>query len=530
MNQTGTDMKRISFNSVVPSRTFSPGAAIHYLALRQLKSYLIHKGLDSYFEILFNLFEFHLPDPEIVERLITQDADVAAFSVYPWNVENIKGICRILKATKRETFIVLGGPYVSFTAEAWMQDGDADLVVIGEGEDVFYRVADNIRKGDDDFRHIPNILFRQNGETVRTPIDHSFDVSLQDHPLLVQDGVSETFLYETSRGCPFQCRFCTWDVSRKRQIRFYPRKKIATDLEAIFGISFVKHLFLCDSDLFLNKAHGLWVLRLIHRLNAGRRDRELPEITLAFETNPEHVDDEIIDEIERLPLRGNIISCGLQTVDEHVSRYHLNRVFDREKYLTNLRWMNERLKKYNNYQTIEIIYGLPGETYEGFKNTVDVVVSDMPLKFIMFYPFLVLPGSFFWDHAEAYALVFEEAPPHYLISSSSFSREDMEKAKKLAFFIQLFSSFLKGISRVVEKNVEKNRLGVYECIICHLEKRYPKFVAHLYGLFRDRVDSTNIWLFSDHMRDKKFLSMRYDMIRDARDIVRGYAQQGSGNP
>lgn len=512
-------MKNLSLNSIVPSSKSYSGMYTHYLALRELKSYLNHKGIGHCFHITLNLFTDDLPPEEIAGKILGQACDIAAFSVYPWNVASIKGVYPLLKRNRRPVFIALGGPYVTFTAKRWMDDGLLDLIVIGEGEEPFFHVADRLKDDEYDFREIPNLLFRRGGETIATERTYDFDVSRQDYPLLVDDGHSETFIYETSRGCPFECRYCTWDSSGKRHMRFYPKQKIEGDLEVIFSLPHVTNLLLCDSDLFLNRRHGLRLLRCARRLNIERKNRGLPEICLAFETNPEQVDNEIIEEIKKLPIRGNTITLGLQTLDAHVNKIHLNRPFREQKYLRNLKHLHKRLKK-NNLISVEIIYGLPGETYEGFRRTVERLVSEMPTLFIMYFPFLVLPGSYFWDHGEDYGLIYEEDPPHYLISSNTFSEKDMHMAKRTAFFMLMFATFLRGIGRVVAKNIEQDRMQVYEKIMDHITDNYRDFVSVFFPLFEKHGESSMIFIIEEGIKSGKYLEMRYKMVNEAREIVR----------
>jgi radical SAM superfamily enzyme YgiQ (UPF0313 family) len=491
----------------------------HYLALRELKSYLIHRGLGPYFRITLNLFTSDLPPEEIAGKILGQEGDIAAFSVYPWNVASITGVYPLLKRSRRPVFIALGGPYVTFTAEAWMEDGLVDLIVMGEGEASFFQVANRLKADEYDFREIPNLIFRLGGNTIATERAYDFDVTRQDYPLLVDDGHAETFIYESSRGCPFECRYCTWDSSGKRHMRFYPKQKIEGDLEAIFSLPHVTNLLLCDSDLFLNRRHGLWLLRCAHRLNTERKNRGLPEICLAFETNPEQVDNEIIEEIENLPMRGNTITLGLQTLDAQVNKIHLNRPFREQKYLRNLKYLHGRLKK-NNLISVEIIYGLPGETYAGFRRTVERLVSEMPTLFIMYFPFLVLPGSYFWDHRADYDLIYEKDPPHYLISSNTFSEKDMHRAKRTAFFMLMFATFLRGIGRVVAKNIAQDRMQVYEKIMDHITENYRDFVSVFFPLFETHGESSMIFIMEEEVKSGKYLEMRYKMVNAAREIVR----------
>jgi radical SAM superfamily enzyme YgiQ (UPF0313 family) len=505
---------RISFNSIVP-----PNSATHLLAFRVLKGYLDHRGVGRHFCILFNLFKTDTDCREIAREITNQNVAAAAFSTYLWNASMIGSVCEQIKETDIDLLTILGGPQASITAERMIQENPIDLIIKGPGEDVFCRVLDQVRGKNHDWHQIPNLVYRKNGRVVQTESDRTFDVRRQNYPLPVEEGTSPFFFYETSRGCPFECRFCAWETDRKRRIRFYPKQKIENDLKSIFNLPHVRFLSLCDSDPFLNRGHGIWVLGTIRKLNALRKGRRWPEIIPSFEINPEFIDDGVIDEIGRLPVSANTIECGLQTVDEHLNNRVLNRKFNKNLYFKNFRKLQRRAK---DRASLSIIYGLPGDSYEGFRKTVDTIFSELKTGHFIGYRFNVLPGSYFWEHAKDYNLVFEKEPPHRIISSDTFSKEDIRKAGRLTFYMYLFSTILKGIMRVVEKNVPRNQLPVYEKIMEQISDHHPEFVSPLYDDFVKEGDFEFVFRLGAYLNDRRSVRQRYDIIRDAREIVQNH--------
>ena len=517
-----TNQKRMTLNSVIV-----PEFGLHLLSFRQLHSYLSYKGLAERFDIRFNAFTTDTPNASIAEDILGQNGDIAAFSVYSWNAEKIKDITRRIKAADRGTYIVCGGPYAAALPRDFLAESGSDMIVKGEGEDVFYHVLQKILEGNTDFHDIPNLVYRTEGDVVETLENHYFDIEQQDYPIVIEPDGAPIFTYETSRGCPFKCRFCCWDVSQKA-VRFFPDEKIERDLKAILDLPYVENLYLCDSDLFLKKSRGLWVLRLFSQLNEDRKAKGLKPVNISFETNLQYADEDVIEALLKLPAGQNFISCGLQTVDETVSSEHLSRPFNEKKYTGNLLRILERAKEVGRYDDmknsikLEIIYGLPGDCYEGFERTFDYVLSELGFNAFFSIRFEMLPGSYFWDHADDYRLSYCEKAPHYLLSSSTFSERDMERAVQLVFYHHLFTTVLRGISRAVDKNVRKNKLDVYKKIIRHIEDEYPEFVSTLYGYFdpvyiesgfRDKIEA--------YMLDRKHVELRYKIIREAREIVVG---------
>ncbi len=82
--------------------------------------------------------------------------------------------------------------------------------------------------------------------------------------------------------------------------------------------------------------------------------------------------------------------------------------------------------------------------------------------------------------------------------------------------------------RVIEKNVPHNQLSVYEKIIRHISDHYPEFVSPLYDNFKKEEDFEFMLRMGAYLTDKRYVSQRYDIIRDAREIVQNH-QQAANN-
>ena len=188
---------RVSFNSIVP-----PNSATHLLAFREMKGYLVHQGFDSDCDIILNLFQTDDDVDEIARTVIDQKTEVAAFSVYLWNASMVDKICRRIKRNDAGMLTIAGGPHVSITAERTILESPVDLIVKGPGEEVIGKVLDRVGNRDFDWRPIPNLVYRENGEVIETETDDSFDVERQYYPLAVDDGDSPYFFYETFQGVP----------------------------------------------------------------------------------------------------------------------------------------------------------------------------------------------------------------------------------------------------------------------------------------------------------------------------------------
>nr|NJM03446.1 radical SAM protein [Desulfobacula sp.] len=82
--------------------------------------------------------------------------------------------------------------------------------------------------------------------------------------------------------------------------------------------------------------------------------------------------------------------------------------------------------------TVDLIFGLPGDTLEGFAQTLAFVHDHGLDEHLQVFPLLVLPGTAFRKKSRDLGLIYDPLPPYTLISSPGFSSRDMVRALDLA--------------------------------------------------------------------------------------------------
>lgn len=165
------------------------------------------------------------PPDRLIAELEAQDADVYGFSCYVWNMGTIRLLAQHLAREKPSARIMLGGHQVANQATQYLlPEQDNMYVCNGEGERTF---SDFLRAGQDGpaaMHDVRGISFYEDGKLVTTPPqDKLRDLNEIPSPFLT--GVFEkkpygTAVFETNRGCPFECTFCTWGGPGKTVARF----------------------------------------------------------------------------------------------------------------------------------------------------------------------------------------------------------------------------------------------------------------------------------------------------------------------
>ena len=144
----------------------------------------------------------------VVNRLVSENADIYGFSCYIWNIDFVKKIASAVKE-KTDAYIVFGGPEVSFNANEILSGNETvDFVLSGEGEESFAALCTCIAENKD-LSAVKGLCRRENGKIIISPPAVSDKEPVSPYCEEYFDSLHGRIAYiEASRGCPFSCAFC----------------------------------------------------------------------------------------------------------------------------------------------------------------------------------------------------------------------------------------------------------------------------------------------------------------------------------
>jgi radical SAM superfamily enzyme YgiQ (UPF0313 family) len=171
-------------------------------------------------EVEFELCQFLYRDSmeSAAGELCAKKADVYAFSCYVWNFYECLELVQQVKAQLPQAVILLGGPEASGLAEHLVDKYDfVDYVIRDEGEEPFRKLL-LYMLGKLGKSEVPALVYRnETGAILQNPGCSFPDPSAVPSPYAseyyrrylnqVREPVTVTF--ETARGCPFECRYCS---------------------------------------------------------------------------------------------------------------------------------------------------------------------------------------------------------------------------------------------------------------------------------------------------------------------------------
>lgn len=315
----------------------------------------------------------------------------------------------------RNTKIILGGPQVTHIAKTLLEkNGQIDIIVRGEGEITFIELVKSLLNSNKNINGICGITYRLNGKIVDNA-DRKIILDLDSIPSpYISNFISlqnRVVSLEIQRGCIFKCHFCYYPKAWDR-IRYFSMKRLKKELAFLLKQRF-KTVYLMASVFNLNKNRAKRICNFIAENNINN-------VEFQTEIKAELLDEELAE----LFHKANIIfvEIGLQSTNDKVLRL-VNRKLDIAKFVNGV----NLIKKYGVYAEIQLILGLPGDTFHSFKRSLEFALNLNVKGGVYIYRLQVLPGTRIWSQAKELGIIFEEEPPHRFLQSKTFPSDELVK-------------------------------------------------------------------------------------------------------
>lgn len=352
-------------------------------------------------ETLPHVLSAHCSDEVIVRYINNSSFDIICFTSYLWNVERNIRIASMINKNNNSVKIYFGGPEIAEGSIALMDFvPHADAFVSGEGEWFFNSLFSG--QADDGLKVHGNTIFTQPPEMLISPEKIVEPLSAR----LLNSMPDGSVFMELTRGCPYRCSYCYYSKNSSR-VRDIPFEKLISVLRNPGNINEI--YLLCPT--FDRSPDFREKLIELKNLNHG--------VNLHTEIRADRID----KDTAQLMFDAGFVSLevGLQSLNRR-SLESVSRNSDTKKELQGMAYLRDAgidLK-------IGIIPGLPGDTPESFKKTVDTLVNKGFADSVELYPLMILPGTAIRDRAVKEGISFLSRPPYFYHDGWGFSFNDIQ--------------------------------------------------------------------------------------------------------
>ena len=222
------------------------------------------------------LIDLQVAPLRLFDRLLSDwRPDVIALSCnYLPNIPEIVDLAKRVRRLLPDVFVFAGGHSVSFTAAEVLSHGTGaiDCILKGEGEAAVPVLLDAVAAGRRDLAHVPGAVF-VGGEGAPPRFVDDLDGILPARDLLANrrkyflGRMDPCASIEFSRGCPWDCAFCSAWTFYGRSYRIKSPEVAADELARINEPG----IFIVDDVAFIRAEHGLAIGEAIARRGLKKR-------------------------------------------------------------------------------------------------------------------------------------------------------------------------------------------------------------------------------------------------------------------
>jgi radical SAM superfamily enzyme YgiQ (UPF0313 family) len=343
---------------------------------------------------------------DIVEQILKSEPEIVGFGVYIWNIVETTNVVNLLKVIAPDIKIILGGPEVSYETQQQPIVQCADFVLTGAADLSFYQLCKDIL----------------NNTPPDKKVVHSKPVALNDIALPYQyytdEDLKNRLLYvEASRGCPFKCEFCLSSLDKASTP--FDLELFLKQMEILYQRGARNFKFI-DRTFNLNIQTTMQIMQVF-------LDRMTDDLYLHFEVVPDHLPRKLKDLLTKFPEGSLQFEIGIQTFNIEVQA-NISRKQNNAKSKDNLLWLRDNTQAHIH---ADLIFGLPGETFDTFKDSFNQLYHCRPHE-IQMGILKRLKGSPIIRHTEAFDLRFNPLPPFNILSTDRVNFATMQRINRFA--------------------------------------------------------------------------------------------------
>ncbi len=454
-----------------------PGTGLSYLY-----SYLIeHKYKCKIYDFYFDKWDY------VKKVLIKEDPDVVGITCLTEGRYSAFKLLSLIRKVKKETIVIFGGHHSTYMYKQLLKQYNIDYIVLGEGETkllyLLRAIEDKIP-----LESVEGIAYIKDGKLIENSIKENYFIKELDAlPFpFSKDQVDEIFKnypsiqqihpqqfktippemcengkiisIVTSRGCPFNCQFCSSTKFWGIKWRFRSPKNIVDEIEFYYKNFGFRYFNFADDAFTIIPKRSIEICKEII-------NRDL-KIYFDCTTRADRITDELVTWLKKAGCL--FVAIGVESGSKKILKT-INKNITPESVIK--AFLILKKKQLNAYPLIMV--GNPGETTETLNKTV-ILLKIIKPKQVAVSKTMVFPGTELYRLAKAQGFINDnywltsKPPPYYTYENS---------LKTLQRWVFLLLNYDKNKYQLEILKIKKKILGILRRILALTQKRRKAHIA-----------------------------------------------------
>jgi radical SAM superfamily enzyme YgiQ (UPF0313 family) len=270
----------------------------------------------------------------------------------------------------KQPLVLLGGVHPTFRTEESL-DAGGDIVARGEVENTLMQLfSDPINslnevKGISYFNN-DNFLIKHNPDSEEIKDLDSLPFPARE--LFQKDNYSVMSI-TTSRGCPYNCSYCSATTFWNNKVRYHSVDYVVNELKSISDLGYKLIIFEDATFSVQFKRTEAICQELIS-------NKDIKSLVWSCETRPDRLNNDLLNVFDQS--RCIMINLGVESASEEVLKINKRNV-KLEKVIEAI----QTVKKLRSTIQVMMIFGLPGENEQSVKETIDFLKTYKPDRVLL---------------------------------------------------------------------------------------------------------------------------------------------------
>lgn len=416
-----------------------------------------------------------------------KDADLVGISSITSTSTRSYKLINEIKKINPDVPIIMGGAHPTFMPEEVIENG-SDYAVRGEGERTILELIDAI-EGKINFEDVKGLSFKKDGNFIhnedRELIENLDELPYPDWSLLENHEEINYMPIQTSRGCPYNCRFCSVIKVFGRKYRFRSVDSVIAEIKhllKIFEGTKAKRIFFYDDNFSANRKR---VKSLLNKI----LDQKIKMPTWFSQDRLDIAEDEEL--VELMAKAGCMrIMAGIESINPKTLQE-----YNKGQKVEGIKEAISVLHKHGIGVHGMFVLGGENDDIDSIKKTMSFIIENKidTVQIMMLIPF---PGTEIYnEYKQQGRMIFDGAKDWYLFDGhhvvfqpNLIAPWDLQAKVSIDVMSSIYS-YYRALNFIFHRQIEDGLLVIYSN---NLQKRWTKINKD----FLDNVRNIHIGPYS----------------------------------